>query len=269
MALSRELVEDDQRTVRYLLGLLPEDEAEALDEASILDDDFAARLGSVEDDLIDGYIHRTLDRDTLARFEAVYLTSPRRRARVEFGQRFLAAVDARPERSAATGVLRRFAAAAMVALTCGSLLLGYLALRHPGGEPERAIVVARHEPEVPPAVPKPGEPAEVLLFPQTRGGDELPHVAVAPATDRVRFVLHLNANDFSRYEAAVHDAGKEGSVWRSGALPASTKSGRPVVFVDIPAGVLSGPRSTLELRGLDDRGRTEAVASYAFAVDWR
>src|SRR5262249_25227269 len=85
-----------ERLQDYLLGLLPEEEVERLDEESIADDDVAARLSAVEDDLVDAYITETLDQSTRARFETVYLMSPRRRDKVKFARRFLAAVDRLP-----------------------------------------------------------------------------------------------------------------------------------------------------------------------------
>ena len=48
MSLPNALAPDDQLLVRYLVGSLPEDETERLDELSIADDQFAARLSAVE-----------------------------------------------------------------------------------------------------------------------------------------------------------------------------------------------------------------------------
>jgi hypothetical protein len=92
MSQSKELISDGQ-LLNYLLGLLPEEQAECLDEASIADDDVAARLSGVENDLVDAYVMETLDQDTRGRFEACYLTSPRRRDKVKFARRFLTAVE--------------------------------------------------------------------------------------------------------------------------------------------------------------------------------
>jgi hypothetical protein len=80
--------------------LLDEQEVERLDEASIVDDDVAARLRSVEDDLVDAYVADALEPDTRARFESVYLASPLRREKVRFAQRFVPAVS----RAASSGV---------------------------------------------------------------------------------------------------------------------------------------------------------------------
>jgi hypothetical protein len=87
------LAPDDRHLASYLLGLLPEEEAERLDEASVVDDELASRLCGVEDDLVDAYVSETLDQNTRDHFEAFYLKSPRRRERVKFAKRFLTAVD--------------------------------------------------------------------------------------------------------------------------------------------------------------------------------
>jgi hypothetical protein len=93
MPQSREFAEDDQEIVRYLLGHLPDEEAERFDEASIVDDDMASRLRSVENDLVDAYVGGTLAAETRGRFETFYLSSPRRRQKVRSARRFLRAVD--------------------------------------------------------------------------------------------------------------------------------------------------------------------------------
>jgi hypothetical protein len=95
MSQPKEPISESQQgqLINYLLGLLPEEEAERLDEASIMDDDVAGRLCSVENDLIDAYVMETLDQDTRGHFESCYLTSPRRREKVRFARRFLTAVD--------------------------------------------------------------------------------------------------------------------------------------------------------------------------------
>jgi len=96
---------DDQFLVRYLLGLLPEEEAERLDELSIVGDDFACRLRDVENDLVDAYARGELSGETLARFRASYLSSAKGREKVRFAEAFLAhesrAAEAAPAAKAA------------------------------------------------------------------------------------------------------------------------------------------------------------------------
>lgn len=80
---------DDQVLSRYLLGSLPAEEAERLDELSVGDDEFALRLDAVENDLVDAFARGDLSGDALDRFQKFYLSSPRRREKVEFAQTFL------------------------------------------------------------------------------------------------------------------------------------------------------------------------------------
>jgi hypothetical protein len=150
MPQSREFAADDQEIVRYLLGHLPDEEAERLDEASIVDDDMASRLRSVENDLVDAYVAGTLAAETRARFETFYLSSPRRRQKVRSAQRFLSAVDRVPVPGAANAApaasgraLPRprlawsAAAAVFLLLACGVLLIEHVRLRQGLNEARR------------------------------------------------------------------------------------------------------------------------------------
>src|SRR5689334_2996614 len=83
----------DEQLVRYLLGQLSDQEAEQVDEASIVDDDVAARLRWVEDDLVDSYANGTLTGESLSRFESHYLASPLRREKVRFAKNLQRSLD--------------------------------------------------------------------------------------------------------------------------------------------------------------------------------
>jgi anti-sigma factor RsiW len=84
---------DHETMTRYLLGLLPEAEAEVCDEMSIIDDEFAAHLQAAEDDLIDAYVRGELAGHERAQFESYYLASPRRREKVNFARALQKFVD--------------------------------------------------------------------------------------------------------------------------------------------------------------------------------
>ena len=88
---------DDGQLRQYLLGALPETDAERLHELSITDEEFAGRLDAVENDLVDAYVRGELSEENLKEFKAFYLSSPRRRQKVEFAEGLLAL-----ERRAAT-----------------------------------------------------------------------------------------------------------------------------------------------------------------------
>ncbi len=77
---------DNAYLVRYLLGTLPAEETERLDELSVTDDDFAWRLRDVENDLVDAYVHSELSGETLQQFKTVYSSSAERRQKVSFAE---------------------------------------------------------------------------------------------------------------------------------------------------------------------------------------
>jgi anti-sigma factor RsiW len=86
MPFSRQQRIDDEVLKDYLFGDLSSDETERLDELSIVDDDFAARLDTVESDLVDAYVRGELSGETLEKFQNRYLSSERRRERVAFAE---------------------------------------------------------------------------------------------------------------------------------------------------------------------------------------
>ena len=93
-------VPDDAVLLRYLLGALPADEAEPIEDASVVDDDLAARLNAMEHDLVDRYVRGELEGGTLAKFHTWYLSSPVRVQKVELARAFLRVADAGPAEGA-------------------------------------------------------------------------------------------------------------------------------------------------------------------------
>jgi hypothetical protein len=77
---------DDRTIVRYVLGALPDDETDQLDELSIADDEFALRLSAIEHNLVDAYVNGELGGDDLRRFKSHLLWSSARRAQVDFAE---------------------------------------------------------------------------------------------------------------------------------------------------------------------------------------
>lgn len=156
MSAPHESGHDDEQLVRYLLGQLPDGDAERLDELSVVDEEVASRLAVVETDLVDAYVRGTMPAETRERFEAVYLSSPRRRQKVKFSEGFLRAVDraAVPVEetpgapSGASSPLRVVprsmpwwqlaAAAALLLLAGGSVLFSEIRLQRGLAEAQRA-----------------------------------------------------------------------------------------------------------------------------------
>lgn len=176
MPVIEESTYDDRALTRHLLGQLAGEEADRLDELAIVDDDMAWRVRAVENDLVDAYVRGGLDAESRRHFEAYYLASPKRRARVRFAERFVRAVDAfgppteRPERrrvavfaesrpwlnrlvprSAARWTVV-YAAAAILVIACSVLLIRDL---RPAPAPLESEQAAR----IPAATPLPSPPS--------------------------------------------------------------------------------------------------------------
>ena len=94
---------DDRLLTQYLLGSLPSEEIERLDELSIADDDFAAKLNSAENDLVDAYVRGELPAADAHQFKSAYLSSPKRQEKVRFAETFLSFQRRVATRPAAVG----------------------------------------------------------------------------------------------------------------------------------------------------------------------
>ena len=291
MPMSRASVQDDRQLIRYLLGLLPDEDAERLDEQSIVDDDVAARLRSVEDDLVDAYVSGTLDGEYLERFESFFVASPRRRGKVKFAERFLDAVDraagARAVVSRAVRSRSRFvwslAPAAVLLLACGILFLQDVRLRRGLVDAQRegaaldsraqAMAVQRDEQRTAnDAMRKELDRARavrsvaLVLQAQTRAVGPVSAIALPPGVGVVAFDLELEASDFAQYEVALKDPATNRIVWRSGALKPAWSRRPPIVAVAVPASLLKPQHYSLELSGRTSEGTLDVAGSYAFQI---
>jgi hypothetical protein len=287
---------DDREIARYLLGLLPDEETERLDEASIADDEFAARLRIAEADLVDSYVRGMLDADMVKRFESHYLASPRRKCQVRFAAGFLRAVDrsAADEAEAAEGgtfaaasrtpaapspapqpgpmampsrlAPRLMAVAAVLVVASGILI--FRAVR-PGDRStitDSDMVASDRGPAQRELLHDPRGP--LVLMPQTRAVERVPALDIPAGADAAAFELRLDSNDFSRYEVRLVDPASNRVVWRSEPIAAASTNNAPVISVTVPVRVLRPQHYSLAVVGRA-AGRTEVVGSYAFEVSPR
>jgi hypothetical protein len=305
MALSHEPKHDDERLVDYLLGMLSEQETERLDELSIVDEDVAARLVAVENDLVDAYVRGALTGARLERFKAHYLASPQRRERVKFAEDFIGAVDrtAPPAPSLMRFVPRsvaawgRVVAAALLLVAGGVLVVNHLQLRSSldeaqarsasldrqrhgleqqlaseraaNAETTRELDQARSslsDAIQKPSTEKPTPTFALVLLPQTRSLGPIPTVAVRSGTSAIPVELQLEANDFAAYSVALNDPATNRVIWRSGRIAAVPVGRTSNVAVEIPAGLLHSQHYSLELSGYGTDRSAQTVTSYTFLV---
>ena len=293
---------NDQVLVRYLLGLLEPEDAERLDEASVVDDDIAARLRIVEQDLVDGYVRGTLAGETLARFESHYLSSPRRRELVRLARRFVPAVDraatppaaAAPRRANHSILFRPLilaVATALLVVASGALLFQTVRLTRElqVAQTERVMLDRRareleqqladlraagatdiKEPERMPqraATAAREAPAiALLLLPQTRSLGPIPTLSIAAGAVDVGLELRLDSNDFPRYQVGLRDPADHTIVWRSNWIEPQASAAEPSLRIALPARVLKPQHYSLDLSGQRPGGGPEVVGSYALEI---
>jgi hypothetical protein len=224
---------DDEELRQYLLGLLPDETMERLDEASIADDGVAARLRVVETDLIDDYVRGQLTGETLARFESWYLSSARRRESVRRAGSFVGAIDRRVARATGASWNDRVAsvarlsgmvaAAALVIVVSGSFLFEFVRSRNDSAPTQSVRATAER---------------------QTQGAEQQPALQSGAGTPTVE------RPDTGRAPASVStsqpiDARRQAGALVAVVLPPPTRTVAPIPTVVVPVGA---DRVRFELR---------------------
>ncbi|HEX8117132.1 MAG TPA: hypothetical protein VF521_07660, partial [Pyrinomonadaceae bacterium] len=163
----RESLQDEEQIRRYLLGELSEAEMTQLEDAAFAGlggEELQGLIASAENDLMDEYARGELLPDERARFEARFLNSERRRARVGFAAALAAARedapcsavnvigDAPPARSPSTRVsllsfIRTTPPALIFALASCALALAAVAVWYATDASRRRTEAARVEAE--------------------------------------------------------------------------------------------------------------------------
>jgi hypothetical protein len=294
----------DELLIRYLLSDLPAEQAEKLDELSVADDEFAWRLSGVENDLVDGFVRGKLQGESLQKFQSFYLSSARRRQKVEFATGLLEL-----EKRATTTVVRTtaasrlwwrwvspfrqwsFAAAALaLLLAAGYLFTDNLRLRRQANDADlNRQNSSQHEHEMQQELDRQraanaqaqneldrargtstvmGQLNTVaLLLPSpTRDLSHMETVPIHQGTDLLVLLLTLESDDFPRYRVTLEDPATRQEVWLSTDLGSSSAAGHKTVAVSIPAKLLRQQRYLAQLKGIQSDGRTIPMSGYPFSV---
>ena len=282
---------DEQLVIRYLLGYVPEAEAERLDELSVADEEFANRLAAVENDLVDAYVRGELAAQVRDRFQSHYLSSSRRREKLIFAEALLAipvpnavpeSIQAPARRSRKFDFSPVLAAAACLALVGACVFLYQNAqLRNElVRSRQKTAVLERTEREVRSQIEKQAQTATtnpaadegrvsglaIVLAPQLRGSAGLPAIAIHPGSHQIDFQLELEPGVFAEYRARLRLPAPSQIIWQSGALKAASRGEIRFVALKVPAEVLKPRNYILELSGITARGSSELFGSYSFTV---
>lgn len=91
------MTELEEITTRYLLGELPEQEQDLLEERYFHDPKLFHAVVQVESELVDAYARGQLPTDMRERFEKSYLNHPARRKHVNFAKALTTRIDQREQ----------------------------------------------------------------------------------------------------------------------------------------------------------------------------
>lgn len=288
--------ESDEHLVRYLLGELPEAEAEALDERSIIDDAVALRLRALENDLIDRYVRGGPFDAALARFDRIYRTSPHLRDKVRFAKALAALTEPAAAGKITTTPGPRWrpvvswwavpVAASLVVLIAAALFLRSESNRETVAVQSKPAPVA---PSAPPATgpvepprpesvdpsraaptPSPSSPVVVTVSISpvlVRSADQPATISIASRTTIVRLLLRGAAGEQLVRGRAVITTVTGEEVWRGPATPLSDSPQQELARVDVPAASLSSDDYIILLFGTDAAGREAERYRYFVRVE--
>jgi len=272
--------DSDEHLTRYLLGELPDAEAEPLDERSVTDDAFAARLRLLENDLVDRYARGDSTGVPRARFEQVRRASPYLQRKVRFAEALhaWAGKDLVSRTHSVSGWRKWALAAAAVVLIATT---GYLALMHQRLRTEVAQQAARQTAveqrnaelqrqleRAPVPGPTPSAPvtATFVLRPPRRGPESEAAVAVRKDVTQVAFRLEVESDAYPRFWAAVKDVATGAIVWRSPDIDAEPAGANRIATIVVPAELLRSQRYVIELTGIGKGGASELLGVYPVRV---
>jgi hypothetical protein len=263
------LAPPDDQVVDYLLGTLPPEDTHRLDELSIVDEEFAARLQVAEHDLFDDYAKGRLSGAALDHFTAKYLSDSQQIEKVLVARLLQGTRAPRRDRLAVRWPAR-LAIAASVLLVAGGFTL-FERARGREAPIETARTVAPVETPVvtaPTVRPAPAPSTRVLAFvllPPTRGIADAPPITIPSGTVTVELDLQLEANDFPQYQAVLRRPPTSGALWTSSRLPAIQARGTATVPLTVTVPLTPG-RYLVDLTGFPARGRSRILSSYSFRV---
>jgi hypothetical protein len=277
---------DDERLTRFLLGELPEEEGERLQDACFEDEALFARLLRAEDDLIDAYVRGDLTAAERERFEQRFGQTRTQARRVKFASLLRRTVE---ERRAGADV-RRSRGRMRAAVAAGLLAVVLGAWWWAGRGTGPRVVGVPTAPTTSPAprlgsspspVPTEAAPVQEATHPSVavaaltlspglvRGSGAVPRLVLSPTTTSVELRLDLGpgtaAGTYRRYEVIVQTAaGAE--VFRRGVARGQTAVSARLISVTLPAKGLTNGDYVVLVNGRQADGTQDYLRGYSFRV---
>jgi hypothetical protein len=278
---------DDELLRGYLLGDLPEEEAEGVESRLLAEDDLFELSEAVEADLLAACARGELSAEESERVLRRLAASPSGRERLALARALNALAGApaatvlpfaRPAAPPSRATFRWAALAAGVLVAAG---LSWVALesRH-GGESAPWIAHERPAPANPVAPPpetqaqatapapipppKPVQSVFQLALTSLRGSEATETLRIRPGSDVELRISVEGMEDLKSFRLAVRNRRRE-TVWE-GTLEPTTRQGVRVLVIDLPAGRLPTGHYEIAARGLAPGREAEELSPLEFEL---
>jgi len=283
---------DDELLRSYLLGTLPEEEAEPLEDRLLWDDELFLLSEAIEADLLAACDRGELALEERERVLRRLASSPQGRERLALARSLNAEAQAPapvvpfPRRLPSRPVFQWFALAAVLVSAVG---LCWYGLEHPhGGEAAPWIAQERPAPAnpvtsdlpLPPPPPPPvaqqnrppaetPQPAKVicqLALMTLRGSESTQRLNVPPGTGVVEFQIGVDGmDDLESFHVVLRSPGGETLLNKRGVKP-RTLDGVRTLVVELPASRLSAGRYEIETQGIAPGSEPEDLSPLSIEV---
>ena len=250
----------ERQIVQYLLDELDLHERKSVDERTCQDLSFFELVCAIEDDLILWYVRGELTSEQRARFEAVYLANPSKRARVESARILKESLSKVATKQNARQPRRRIVPAGLrwgLAFAAGLLLLA-IALWFPF----RGDRLPRTSPSaVSKAPPSTGESVSYVLEPGLLRSGTGNQISVPASAQIARFELNIGGSLPSGEFEAILGTPENPGIWKGAAVPRNHR-----LVVSVPTSVLAPGDYTWSVLATGNSQASQAVATYYFRV---
>jgi hypothetical protein len=255
----------DSTLTRYVLGNLPPEEMEALDERSIVDPEFAERVRAAEHDLADAYARGELSAQDRMTWERGPGASRDGLEQVRLA-RALQLREGKPRsgvtRAAST---RRWALAAAAVIAVATATVYVL---RPGGPSQstRASAEVRPAPSLPASAPPIASFVTLTLPIPTRKAEEPPLLVIPAGVQQARITLRLEPSEFVRFSLALLDMTTKRVVWRADGLAPESRADGRTLTAEVPTELLQTGRAIFQVTGVTQSG-SELVGMYPLTIE--
>lgn len=284
---------DEGVLVKYLLGHLAEEEQIQVEDRAFADADYMGALEAAEADLIDSYVRGELSQPDRRSFELRFLTSARRRSKVEFARALSTlSAEANVRQSAGPSLMSalrawspglQFAAAVALFICLAGiswLMFDTMASRSHVAvlEAERLALELREETLKRQLREKqqPSQTAELsgapliasLILPPgvSRAQTRIERLVLSPSSQIARIEMQIESRDnFPRFRAELR-TGKGGEILTASNLVRRQVGAGYVVSFDVPASALQSGEYEIALKGVSTNRTGEDIGYYYFIV---